>query len=93
MAFAGCPLLLDDRLVGVLALFARHPLNRHTMSALAAIAPTMAMGIDRKRLEAVGRLDGGITPPPPIRTDPRHGPGASRTRGGGDSPRHFPRTA
>jgi signal transduction histidine kinase len=51
VAFAGYPLLVDDRLVGVMAMFARHRLSVTTIDALAAVANSVAIGIDRKRAE------------------------------------------
>jgi light-regulated signal transduction histidine kinase (bacteriophytochrome) len=51
VSFAGYPLLVEDRLVGVLALFARRPLADDTLSALGAIADILAQGIERKRGE------------------------------------------
>lgn len=51
VSFAGHPLIIDDRLVGVMALFARHPLSENTLGALAAIADGVALGIERKRGE------------------------------------------
>lgn len=51
VAFAGYPLLLEDRVVGVVALFARHPLLSDTLDELAAIADVLAQGVERKTFE------------------------------------------
>ena len=51
VAFAGYPLLIGDRLLGVMAMFARHPLAPHTLDAMAAVADEIALGIDRKHAE------------------------------------------
>ena len=51
VAFAGYPLVVDDRLVGVMAMFAKEPLPDDTLSALAAIADAIAQGIVRTRAE------------------------------------------
>ncbi|MDP9439518.1 MAG: PAS domain S-box protein [Actinomycetota bacterium] len=51
IAFAGYPLLVEDRLVGVTALFARVPLTEDTIEALALIADVIAQGIERKWAE------------------------------------------
>jgi PAS domain S-box-containing protein len=48
VAFAGYPLLVEDRLVGVVAMFARHNLTEATLKALAQIADNIAVGIERK---------------------------------------------
>jgi len=50
-AFAGYPLVVEDRLVGVVALFAKVQLTEATLSALAGVADTIAQGIERKRAE------------------------------------------
>lgn len=53
-AFAGYPLLVGDRLVGVMGLFARRPLLETTLGALASVADTIALGLERARaLEAL----------------------------------------
>src|SRR5581483_1558962 len=49
VAFAGHPLVVQDRLVGVMALFARPPLPDATLQALAARADEIARGIERVR--------------------------------------------
>src|SRR5262245_27283452 len=49
VAFAGHPLVVQDRLVGVMALFAREPLSEATLTALAAVADEIALGIVRVR--------------------------------------------
>jgi PAS domain S-box-containing protein len=49
VSFAGYPLLVDDQLVGVLALFSRRPLASHTFEGTAAVARQVALGIERKR--------------------------------------------
>ena len=51
VAFAGYPLTVEGRLAGVMALFAREPLHEDTLDALAAVADTIAQGIERKRFE------------------------------------------
>ena len=51
VAFAGYPLLVEDRLVGVLGMFAREPLSDVTLQALESVASGIAMSIDRKRAE------------------------------------------
>jgi PAS domain S-box-containing protein len=55
VAFAGYPLLVEDRVVGVMAMFARHPLNEDTVEAIATIAAPIAQGIERKRAEEAQR--------------------------------------
>jgi two-component system NtrC family sensor kinase len=55
VAFAGYPLTVGTRLVGVLAMFARQPLTLVTLEALASVANTIALGIERTRAEAVLR--------------------------------------
>ncbi len=51
VAFAGYPLIVEDRLVGVMAMFARQPLSPHILDAMAAVANEVAVGIERKRAE------------------------------------------
>ncbi len=51
VAFTGHPLMVEGRLVGVLATFAREPLGENVFKTLASIADTMAQGIERKRVE------------------------------------------
>src|SRR5206468_3590652 len=50
-AFAGYPLLIDQQLVGVMALFARHELGEFATTTLAALASEIALGIQRKLTE------------------------------------------
>jgi PAS domain S-box-containing protein len=54
VAFAGYPLLVGDRLVGVMAMFARRALSEATLEAMAAVANGIALGVERQRAE--GRL-------------------------------------
>jgi PAS domain S-box-containing protein len=51
VAFAGYPLIVAERLVGVMALFARQPLNDATLQAMSSVADSIALGIERKRAE------------------------------------------
>ena len=51
VAFAGYPLVVEDRLIGVVALFARRPLSESILDTLASVADTIAQGIERKRAE------------------------------------------
>jgi len=51
VAFAGHPLLLDSKLVGVMALFSRKPLSDFILQTLANTANTIAMGVERLRSE------------------------------------------
>ncbi len=51
VAFAGYPLIVEDRLVGVMAMFARRPLTEVTVQALASVANSVALGVRRKRVE------------------------------------------
>ena len=51
VAFAGYPLVVEDRLVGVVAMFARKPLTEATLQALASVANGIALGIERKQAE------------------------------------------
>jgi PAS domain S-box-containing protein len=49
VAFAGHPLIVDGRVVGVMALFARHALSDAVLSAMASVADHIALGIERAR--------------------------------------------
>jgi len=51
ISFAGYPLIVEDRLVGVLALFSKQPISADTAEILSPIAATIAQGIERKRAE------------------------------------------
>ena len=56
VAFAGYPLLLDDRVVGVMAVFARRELSETTTAATASAANGIVVGIQRKQAESRIRL-------------------------------------
>ena len=49
VSFAGYPLIVDDQLVGVMALFARRPLTPFALSAMGSMADLVALGIHRHR--------------------------------------------
>ncbi len=51
VGFAGHPLVIDERLVGVMALFSRHQLTDLTLKSLASVADIIALGIERKIVE------------------------------------------
>ena len=51
VAFAGHPLLVEGRLVGVMAIYARQPLLPTTLDALGGVADNIALGIERKEAE------------------------------------------
>src|ERR1041385_6009163 len=48
VAFAGYPLLVEDRLIGVVAIFARRTLSESILDTLASVADTIAQGIEAK---------------------------------------------
>lgn len=52
VAFAGHPLIVGGRLVGVLAMFARNALSQPALDKLASVANEIAIGIGRKFVEA-----------------------------------------
>ena len=49
VSFAGYPLVVADRLVGVMAMFARRPLTEAVLQAMTSVADEIALGIDHKR--------------------------------------------
>lgn len=51
VAFAGYPLIVDDRLVGVMAMFSKNILEDTVMTSLASVADKIALGIERKKSE------------------------------------------
>ncbi|MGB7923342.1 MAG: PAS domain-containing protein [Pyrinomonadaceae bacterium] len=51
ISFAGYPLIVDDRLAGVMAMFAREPLTEAVIQAMESVANGIALGIERKRTE------------------------------------------
>ena len=51
ISFAGCPLIGEGRMQGVMMIFGRRPLDRDTLEALDVISNSVAMSIDRKRKE------------------------------------------
>ncbi len=58
-AFIGYPLIVGNRLVGVVAMFSRKPLTEFTAKALASAADIIALGIDRKQAEEALRMSEG----------------------------------
>ncbi len=51
VSFAGYPLIIEDRLAGVMAMFAREPLTEATLQAMESVGNGIALGIERKRTE------------------------------------------
>jgi GAF domain-containing protein len=51
VAFAGHPLVIGDKLVGVMAMFSRNQLSGVTLKALESVSNEIAIGIERKRNE------------------------------------------
>ncbi len=51
VAFAGYPLLVGDRLYGVLAMFAQHRLSDATLSALALVSQGIALSLQRREAD------------------------------------------
>ena len=51
IAFAGYPLLLDGKLLGVMAIYADHAFSASALDAMAVVADGIALGIERKRAE------------------------------------------
>lgn len=51
VAFAGYPLVVEDRVIGVMAMFSRHTLSDSTLRAMSMVADHIALGIERKRAD------------------------------------------
>jgi signal transduction histidine kinase len=56
VAFAGIPLVIAGELVGVLGVFAKHPLSEQDFRGLEATAITVALGVERKQTETARDL-------------------------------------
>src|SRR4029077_7404435 len=52
VSFVGYPLIVGERIVGVIAMFGRAPLSDATVQAIAYIANAVASAIERDRSEA-----------------------------------------
>ena len=50
-AYAGYPLVLEDRLVGLMSIYGRNPLAEATLQEMASVANGIALCIERKRSE------------------------------------------
>ncbi len=61
VAFAGYPLIVEGRLVGVMAMFAKRPLTEAALAALASVADEIALGIDRARASQALRVSEALT--------------------------------
>src|SRR6476661_10204459 len=48
VAFAGYPLVVEDRVIGVMAMFSREALSETTLQAMSMVANHIALGIQRK---------------------------------------------
>jgi GAF domain-containing protein/FixJ family two-component response regulator len=57
VSFAGYPLIIEGKVIGVMALFGRKPLAEDTLHMLASIANAMAMGIERARADESARQE------------------------------------
>ncbi len=57
VAFAGYPLIVDARLVGVVALFSKHALSAAVLGDLAPIADAIAVSIERRAAETALRAE------------------------------------
>jgi two-component system, cell cycle sensor histidine kinase and response regulator CckA len=55
VSFVGYPLIVEDRLVGVMAMFGRKPFSEFVQRALGSIADGIAVGIERKHAETARR--------------------------------------
>jgi PAS domain S-box-containing protein len=51
LAFAGHPLIVEDRVVGVIAMFSKNSLGANTIDVLGSVADAIAHGIELKRAE------------------------------------------
>ena len=51
VSFAGYPLIVDQRLVGVVGMFARQPVGEAVQGALSSLSTILAAAIERKRTE------------------------------------------
>ena len=51
VAFAGYPLVVQDRVVGVMAMYSRQPLSPFIIKSLLPVADGLAVGIERRRAE------------------------------------------
>jgi PAS domain S-box-containing protein len=51
ISFAGYPLLVEGRTVGVIAMFARQSLELDIIEALESVAPIITQGVERKRTQ------------------------------------------
>ena len=65
VAFAGYPLIIEDQVIGVMAMFSRSVLSESTLKAMAVVADQIALGIQRKRVEQAllaseERLEGAV---------------------------------
>lgn len=52
LTFAGYPLIVEERVVGVMVIISRKPLTAPFQETLASVADVIALGIERKRAEA-----------------------------------------
>jgi|GEM_PF-358008 len=51
VAFAGYPLVVKDRLLGVLAMFSHRPVSEAVLQTLGSVAGVIALGLERKQQE------------------------------------------
>lgn len=52
VAFAGYPLMVEDQVLGVMAMFTQHPLSENILKTLASTSDMIAVGIRRQQIEA-----------------------------------------
>lgn len=70
VAFAGYPLEVESKVIGVMAMFSREPLTEEILTGMSRVAAVIALGIERKRAEislrrserlaSIGTLAAGI---------------------------------
>ncbi len=56
IAFGGCPIVFADKVVGVIAVFARHPLSDAAQTGLKSVADALAQSLERLHSEEKVRL-------------------------------------